>query len=334
MQLRSSDFVLNRQSLLRNRYSGPCIEMIYRDKVTESKDGEYVAVNALAFSSTGKTIYMTVSSAVCMNRIMAWGVSNWKLKAEKEFSFGNFVNGCHALAVLRGGVLIATSRTLELWNLELSYCKRQWSLVAMPTFIFAISDDQVLCTTFTRAEEFIVNTVTGDIVSAFAFSSYKSIACYGNLLLLGNTDGGIKLQLLGQSVPRWEISLPLPWPGFGRALGCFSPKGQFIVVGSCFSDSCTYVLDAFSGNVRCKLSDYHILSDFKFMSDEEFIILSYQHMRGASLRGLFNARSGDVLSILQLYTCELLSLATCPGEGLIAICSRFKFDLKVIKVNL
>ncbi|XP_015750719.1 PREDICTED: uncharacterized protein LOC107330661 [Acropora digitifera] len=204
----------------------------------------------------------------------------------------------------------------------------------MPTFIFAISDDQVLCTTFTRAEEIIVNTVTGDIVSAFAFSSYKSIACYGNLLQLGNTDGGIKLQLLGQSVPRWEISLPLPWPGFGRALGCFSRKGQFIVVGSCFSDSCAYVLDAFSGNVRCKLSDYHILSDFKFMSDEEFIILSYQYMRGASLRGLFNARSGDVLSILQLYTCELLSLATCPGEGLIAICSRFKFDLKVIKVNL
>ena len=71
---------------------------------------------------------MIVSSAFSRKRIMAWDVSNWKLKAKKEFSIKYVMNGRLVLAVLRGGVLIATFPTLELWNFELSYCIRQWSL--------------------------------------------------------------------------------------------------------------------------------------------------------------------------------------------------------------
>ena len=329
----SSDFVLNSQSLLRNEYPSPVIEMICRDKATESADVKYLALRSLAFSLTGETIYMMVSNADSIIRIMAWDVSNWKLKA--TLNARNFVKRRHILAVLRGGVLIATSRTLQLWNLELSYCIRQWSLYVVS--MFAISDDQVLCTTLPDAEEVIVDTVTGDIVSTFAVSSYKSIACYRNLHLLANTDNGqagwsIKLQQLGQGVPRWDLRLPLPQ--FGRVLGCFSPKGQFIVVGSLLSRTCAYVLDVFSGNVRFKLSDRDRLLDFKFISDVEIVILSYHSTRDASLR-LFNVRSGDLLSVLRVYTSsERFFLATCPGEGLIAISSRYKFDLKVIKVKL
>ena len=328
MRSHSSDFVLNRRSLLRNEYFSPCIGMIYRSKVTESEDGEYVSVDGLAFSSTGETIYMTVTSKDPTNRIMAWDVSNFKLKGKLNTEC--LVNGGQVLAV-RGGVLIPTLRTLELWNFELSHCIRQWSFYVAS--VFPMSDDQVLCRT-TKEEEIIVDTVTGDILSTFAVSSYNSIACYRNLHLLANTDGGIKLQQLGQSVPRWELSLPLPQ--FRCVLGCFSPKGQFIVVGSAFSRTCAYVLDVFSGNVRCKLRYCHFLSNFKFISDEEFVILSYLSAGGGSLR-LFSARSGDILSILHLYSSDgslCLPLATFPGEGLIAICSRYKSDLKVIKVKL
>ena len=52
----SSDFLLNRQSLLRNNYSSPCIAMIYQSKVTENVHGKYLRVEGLAFSSTGETI--------------------------------------------------------------------------------------------------------------------------------------------------------------------------------------------------------------------------------------------------------------------------------------
>ena len=129
-----------------------------------------------------------------MKRIMAWEVSNWKLKAEEEFRNGPVLLGCHVLAVLRRGVMIATFSTLELWNLELSYCIGQWSLDVLS--MLAISDDQVLSRTG-KLEEIIVDTVSGDIVSTFAVSSYKAIACYRNLYLLANSDGGIKLQQLG-----------------------------------------------------------------------------------------------------------------------------------------
>ena len=146
----ASDFVLNGQSLLRNQYFSSVMQMIYRDKVTKSAGREAPAVRRLAFSSTGETIYMLFSNFFSRNRVMAWEVSSWKLKAEKEFSFRDCVKDGSILAV-SGGVLIATPRTLELWNFELSYCIRQWSLDV--TSIIAISEDQVLCTTLPNAED-------------------------------------------------------------------------------------------------------------------------------------------------------------------------------------
>ena len=328
----SSDFVLNRQSLLRNQYGNPWIEMLYRNEVTENADGKHLPVESLTFSLTGETIYMIVSSADSINRIMAWEVSNWKLKAEKEVSIAYFVKGGHVLAV-SGGVLIATSRTLELWNFELSYCIRKWSLVVIS--IFAISDDQVLCTKSLSAEEIIVDTVTGDIVSTFAVSSYKSISCYRNLHLLSNTDveqtGCIKLQQLGESVPRWKLNVIDS--DVTHLLGRFSPKGQYIVVVG-LSKMLVQVLDVFSGSVRFNLSDVDCIYDFKFISDEEFVILDYYSSHDACLR-LFSARSGNMLSVMHVYSCDdRSSLATCPGEGLIAISSRIKYKLKIIKVKL
>ena len=336
----STEFVLNRQSLLRNPYPSDVIEMMYRNQLTESTDGEYIPLERLAFSLTGEGIYIIVSSAFPRKRIVAWDVSNWKLKAEKEFIFEQFKDAGLVLAVLRGGVLrggvlIGTFRTLELWNFELSYCIRQWSLGVKS--IFAISDDQVVCSTFPNAEAIIVDTVTGDILSTFAVSSsYKLIACYRNLHLFANRDGGqagcIKLQQRGQSVPRWKLSLP--YLDVYGLLGCFSPKGQFIVVvGSFFSGVCVYVLDVVSGNACFKLSDFDHIYDFKFISDEEFVILNIHSLKCYRLR-LFSAWSGHLLSVLDVYSdCARFCLATCPGEGLIGI-SGWKSDLKVIKVKL
>ena len=269
---RSLHFVLNGQSLLRNPFPSCLIEMMYRNKLTESTDDKYLPVESLAFSLTGEAIYMIVSSVFLRKRIMAWDVSNWKLEAEKEFSTKRYVNAGLVLAVLRRGVMIATLRTLELWNLKLSYCIRQWSLDVMS--LFTISDDQVLCTTFPSAEEIIVDTVTGDIVPAFAASFYKSIACYRNLYLLANIDSrqtgcGIKLQQLGQSVPRWKLSLP--YLHVDSLLGCFSPKGQYILVRSMTG---THVVDVVSGNVRFKLSDFDNIYNLKFIREEDGVCYS------------------------------------------------------------
>ena len=139
--------------------------------------------------------------------------------------------------------------------------------------LVAISDDQVVCT-FPNAKEIIVDTVTGDIVSTFAVSSYQLIASYRNLHLLAYPDGEqaacIQLQQRGQSVPRWKLSLHLHADSL---FGCFSPEGQFIaVVVNLLGGTCAYVLDVVSGNVRFKLSKWDHIYNLKFVSDEEFVI--------------------------------------------------------------
>ena len=198
--------------------------------------------------------------------------------------------------------------------------------------MFAISDDQVLCTTLPDAERIIVDTVTGDVVPTLAVNSYQLIACYRNLHLLAKTGNGqtgcIKLQQLGESVPRWKLSLPV---SLFSVFGCFSPKGQFIAVVCC---ELVYVLDVFSGNVLLEWSDFDLIYGLKFITDEEFVIACSYVTHSVSLR-LFSVRSVDILSILRVYCSgQPISLVTCPSEGLIAICSRFKSDLKVIKVKL
>ena len=334
----ASDFVLNGQSLLRNRYFSDIIQMIYRNKVTESAGRESLNATSLAFSSTGETIYVLFSSIFSRNRIMAWEVLSWKLKAEKEFNIKRFVNAGLVLAVLRRGVVIGTLHTLELWNFELTDCIRQWSLGVKS--IIAISEDQVLCRTFSDAEEVIVDTITGNIVPACAVSSDKLIACHKNLLLFANTDSGqtacIKLQQLCESVPRWNLSLPVLRSS--RVLGCFSPKGQYILVCNvkCTyvpDEVFTYVLDVVSGNVLFKLGDCDLIDDFKFISDEEFVILSFNFHHVGRLR-LFSAWSGRLLSVLHVNCNRPCRLATCPGKGHIAIRSATKSDLKVIKVKV
>ena len=334
----ASDFALNRQSLLRHRHFSVIIQMIYRNKVTESAGRESLYAKSLAFSSTGETIYVLFSSIFSRNRIMAWEVSDWKLKAEKDFNIDRFVNAGLVLAVLRRGVVIRTSHTLELWDFELTGCIRQWSLGVKS--IIGISEDQVFCRTFPDAEEVIVDTITGNIVSTCAGSSDNLIACHKNLLLFANTDSGqtacIKLQQLCESVPRWKLSLPVS--RLSRVSGCFSPKGQYILVGNgkwpyLVEEIFTYVLDVVSGNVLFKMSDCDLIDDFKFISDEEFVILGFDFHHVGRLR-LFSAWSGHLLSVLHVNCNRPCLLATCPGKGLIAIRSAMKSDLKVIKVKV
>lgn len=200
------------------------------------------------------------------------------------------------------------------------------------TSIIAISEDQVLCTTMPNAEDVIVDTITGNIVPTCAVSSDKLIACHRNLRLFANTDSGqtacIKLQQLCESVPRWKLILP--HSNVDSFLGCFSPKGQYILVRNV---KCAYVLDVVSGNVLFKLGDYYPIDDFKFISDEEFVILGDNFQNVGRLR-LFSAWSGHLLSVLHVNYNYPCLLATCPGKGLIAIRSARKSDLKVIKVKV
>ena len=352
-----SDVVLNSQSVLRNRPWGGYIELVYGNALlTKSREFlviEVEGVTCLRFSLTGESLYAIISFGLPV-RIIAWDVSNGELKGQKEFDSDSFCD----FVPLNEGILIATKSTLELWNFDLSVCMRRWSFGACA--VFPVSDDQVACLTyetrkwtiwdticrdsaallelprgaFKRQEGIILDTVGGDTVATFKLPDGRLIACYRDLQLFASIEFGsifIEMRQLGKTEPLWR-AFELQNDRLSSFTGSFSSKGQYIVVRN---KGDAYVLDAVSGNVRLEFID---VINCKFISDEECIFLKSVHPDGGRLE-LFNVSCGDLLTAMDVdreYVPETFPetfpLATCPGMGLIAICSDKQSDVKIIKV--
>ena len=73
--------------------------------------------------------------------------------------------------------------------------------------------------------------------------------------------------------------------------------------------------------------------DFKFVSDENCVVLSPLPYGDACCLQLFNIRSGDLLSLIDVETYPYL-IASCPAKGLIACALTNSDDLfKVIQIR-
>ncbi|XP_068760744.1 uncharacterized protein [Montipora capricornis] len=317
-----SDVVLNSQSLLRNNLHEGYIELVYRNAPTKST--EFERVRCLRFSLTGESVYALVLVRPHRLRILAWDVLKGELKGQKDFESDYFFG----FVTLKEGILISTNTTLELWNLDLSVCTRRWRFAA--DTIFPISDDQVVCITHERRQGIILNTVSGDNVVTFKLShGFRLIACYGDLQLFAwrkkSQPEFIEMRQLGKTEPLWRA---LQGVRLSRLKGSFSPKGQFIAV---FVMPNTYILDAFSGNVRLQFGDFTTFN-CEFVGDEECIFVKSVQPIGGRLE-LFNVRSGDLLSVMDVEWDFPFPLATCPRLGLIAICSSKQLNLEIIKVK-
>lgn len=96
-----------------------------------------------------------------------------------------------------------------------------------------------------------------------------------------------------------------------------------------------YVLDAASGNTLHVLCANERVYDCKFVGDEECVIFTYDAASDSRLQ-LFNVRSAELLSVLNVYTAGASSpLASCPGKGLIALgLKHSKLKFKVIQVKM
>ncbi|XP_068674222.1 uncharacterized protein [Montipora foliosa] len=319
-----SDVVLNSQSLLRNHIRKDYIELVYRNAPTKST--EFGLVRCLRLSLTGESVYALVCSGSRRWRILACDVLNGELKGQKEIESDYIFD----FVTLKEGILISTITTLEVWNLDLSVCMRQWRFAA--DTIFPISDDQVVCITHETRQGIILNTVGGDNVVTFKFPPGRLIACYGDLQLFASPGVDaefIEMRQLGKTEPLWRA---LQGAHLSGLMGSFSPKGQFIAV---FVKPVTYILDAFSGNVIRFFGDF-TTCNCEFIGDEECIFVKSVHPTGGRLE-LFNVRSGDLLGVKDVeWNVGILSpcpLATCPRMGLLAICSRTQFNFEIIKVK-
>ena len=341
----SSDFVLNKQFVLKNYPPNGVVEMLYRDEAMKSRSfsfwhGELRSIDALTFSANGDTVYAQGCDDCGRRRLTAWNVSSGKLKAEKVLYCVDVTNWWPSnLFAFRGGILSTSNRALDLWNFELTRPIHRWADVSgIP---HPISDKLVAC--FGPSEVSILDTVTGDRMTTFKPPSGRVIACNSKCQLM-TVDDSQRLLTLWQSETvrlweeRWQSSVPGELPFLWSFPGIFSRMDDFILIlfDSVPRGPGLFVLDAVSGKMIHKLCKP--TKCFKFVSNEECCVICPNWDRfGVSLLRLFNVRSGDLLCVLDIDVGlhSEPALATCPEKGLITVGSFFfKFRFKIFKLKL
>ena len=342
----SCDFVLNEQFVLKNYPEKGVVEMLYRDEVMQSRSLGRSSkreltmdnVNELTLSANGETVYVLAREDYERRQLTAWEVSSGKLKAQVLYRVDFVSCWRRNLFALRGGILLTSNRALELWNFELTRPIHRWADVS--GFLHPISDKLVAC--FGPSEVSILDTVTGNRMPTFKPLSGMVIACNSKFQLM-TFDKSQRSLALWQSKTvrlweeRWQSSVSGGLPFFWSFRGIFSPMDDFILIlfDSVPCEPGLFVLNAVTGKVLHKLCNS--TNCFKFVSNEECCVLCPNWDRfGVSLLRLFNVRSGDLLSVLDIDTgFDFNSLATCPEKGLIAVGSKFfKCRFKILKVKL
>ena len=289
-------------------------------------------VSNIAFALDGKTIY-----GVAGSKVMAFDVSSREIIGQKWFPCVA-EERCHppeasgiCVVPVSKGVLLKSRRSWEavqLWNFKLSQKVRSWPSLKKVAYIFPVTDQCVACVG-REFEVSILDTSTGEIMKTISLcheeyqSTYpqlhkEAIECNSKYQLLSTAFDSVQLSD-GKSIlwkRAWRNSLLR-----GNIAGMFTPTEEFVLVSAGTSQSRqeVHVLDASSGNTLRTLCSVDDVSNCAFISNEECVIDRRDSSRGYHLL-LFNVRTGDLLSVLDVYTTDgPNSLAAFPQKGLIAV---------------
>ena len=325
-------FVLNKQSVLESHPSSHIIKALSLEKIIVNRYSvRKSSVCSIAFSINGETIYV-VTHEEGHARITAWDSSSGELKADKKnVSVSNIcgIIDCHLVA-LREGVLFTTSEgTAELWNPDITERIRYCVYPENITGIFPISDERVVFNS-SGMNAIIFDTCKTDQVS-IPLSGMQLLACNSKSQLV--TFSGDHIQMWNGDTLFWKLE----WPSaiLGRARVRFSPSEEFLVIWESL-DSEVYVHDTSSGKLLRIFETGGRVDECKFVSDADCVIPTLLPLGDAQwcLR-LFNIRSGDLLSLIDLETWWSGSIVSHPGKGLIAVALQNSEDLfKIIQTRL
>ena len=339
------DFVLNQQSVLRSSPRGICVDMlnINATRGTEKESPLLTNIKQMEFSLSGKTMYIVSDDEIRRATVRAWDVANEKFIAKKNILqlrttwHMKYVSVSYLAVVKEGVVLSPKDGTLELWNFELSKCFKRWSQLFKIKHIVSISAERVACVCQEKCTEntevvIVLDTSKDKIMLKIQIGGSCFVSFNSKCQLL--TYGQRALQLHDGSTTVWAVSLfpRLPVMSCSIPPGLFSPAQQFIVT---WSRRAMLVLDTVSGQALHLLCKNDQVSDCKFVSDEECVVSSADCLGAYSLR-LFNVKSGQLLSIINLER-KVKSLAACPRTRLVAINQRYPEDtvgFKFIQVQL
>ncbi|CAH3015670.1 unnamed protein product [Porites evermanni] len=346
-------FVLNKQCLVRAYPGSNNIEICSQValKVIRQYGLNFVHI---AFALDGKTIY-----GVTADGVIRLDVSNRKIKennlfratnlmlelpsldddcvVEDKLPYLSLVDNCVVegsgicLVPVSKGVLLKRRdpwAAVQLWNFKLSKEVRSWSSLREVTYIFPVTDQCVACvgrgfevSILDTSSEEIVNTIIlchEEYQSTYPVLCKEAIECNSKYQLLSTAFDSVQLSD-GKSIlwkRAWKNSLLR-----GNIAGMFTPSEEFVLVSAGTSQSRqeVHVLDASSGNTLRTLCSVDDVSNCAFVSNEECVIDRRDFSRGYHLL-LFNVRTGDLLSVLDVYATERPKyMAAFPQKGLIAM---------------
>ena len=323
-------FVLNKQSVLESHPSSHIIKALSLEKIAVNiYSVRKSSVCSIVFAINGETIYV-ITHEEGHARITAWDSSSGELKAEKKnVSFSDIEDSvCSHLVALREGVLFTTSkRTAELWNPDLTERIRYCMYPENITGIFPISDERVVFNS-SGMNAIIFDTSKTDQVSIPLFGM-QLLACNSKSQVV--TFSGDYIQMWNGDTLFWKLE----WSSviLGPARVRFSPSEEFLVIWVSL-DSEVYVHDPSSGKLLRIFETGGNVCECKFVGDADCVILTFLP-RGECCLRLFNIRSGDLLSLIDLETWWSGSIVSHPGKGLIACALQNSEDLfKIIQTRL
>ena len=273
------------------------------------------------FSTNGENVYVVSPSP---STVTVWEFPSWNLKAEKNYE--NFPS----ILPVKDGVIVL-DETVELWDVELTECKRPWGNL-QGNQLLPISEEQVACLTedgtavvlsTSDGRSQIIGNVKGWIVLAMS-KKFEMIACKPTSELLEGY--AVHLSDASFSSPRriW-------WSPKGKVdklpAGLFSPKGDFVVLRT---PEVVKIYNTTSGKLHRKLLEKDQVVDVKFITNQALIVCTEEDV-GNFLR-MYDVISGEHLTTLDIEE-EPFCLGVCLNSLLVAV-GHCGSDVRLIQVHL
>ena len=302
-------FFLDDQRLL--QYYLCTIEMVDTKGLNKSSQGESTQVTGIEVSLDGQTVYVASEKSV-----IARDMFNGKFKEiNRLVTLQDFCPLCP----VSGGVLISTNPyTLKFWNYDLSKCIETWPSPSGIEQLILVSKERVAVVG--ERVVMILDTSTREFVQTILSFGRRILTCNSKCQLLTITDSH-SLQLLLSHTPQFWYGPTVVWEKRGIDMGCykqdvaFSPMEQFLIVGTMRG---VLVLDAETGIKLRTLPSLSRSSSLTFISDDQCVITGSDLTVQVFNVNLFNVRSGELLSTIDVES-KVTCLAACPLNRILAI---------------
>ena len=297
------------------------VSLINLAKIQEAdKELDTIILN-VDFSTNGENVYVVSPSPLT---VTVWEFPSWNLKAEKNYE------KFPSILPVKDGVIVL-DKTVELWDFELTECKRPWGNL-QGNELLPISEEQVACLTedgtavvlsTSDGRSQIIGNVRGWRVLAMN-KKFEMIACKrtGELLV----EYAVHLSDASFSSPRRIWSSPEGKVGELPG-GLFSPKGDFVVLRT---SKVVNIYNATSGILHRKLLEKNYVVNVKFITNQALIVCTKEDV-GNFLR-MYDVISGEHLTSLDIEE-EPFCLGVCLNSLLVAV-GHCGSDVRLIQVHL